>query len=675
MKLTEGFNLLATAPDGIKRLRELILSLAVQGKLVPPACRQAGKTLDTLPQAKNGRWFVYVLECENGSFYKGFTTDLSRRYAQHCAGTAADWTKKHPPKQLFYWEQCHSEKEALSREHYLKSGSGREWFKHEVVEKPEAWQPASELLKQIRAEKDRLIAEGKIKKDKPLPAIGDEEKPFELPEGWEWIRFGSVINSSEAGWSPSCDGVARTGDAWGVLKVSAVSWGEFRSNENKALPVELAARTEIEVKAGDFLLSRANTEELVARSVVVNNPEPKLMMSDKIIRLDLSSLVNRHFFNQVNNTANSRAHYIEHASGTSSSMKNVSREVIMNLPVPLPPLAEQSRIVAKVEELMALCDALETRGKLEAEQHARLTATLFDALAASESAHQLQENWARLASNFDLVLDRPAAVDALEQTLLQLAVRGLLVEQNPNDQPASELLKQIRAEKDRLIAEGKIKKDKPLPAINDDEKPFDLPLGWEWVRFGSVINSSEAGWSPSCDGAPRTGDTWGVLKVSAVSWGEFRSYENKALPMELAARTEIEVKAGDFLLSRANTEELVARSVVANNPEPKLMMSDKIIRLDLSSLVNRHFFNLVNNTANSRAHYIGHASGTSSSMKNVSREVIMNLPVPVPPLAEQSRIVARVEALRALCAQLRERLVSSQKSLTHLAETLVEQAA
>lgn len=124
-------------------------------------------------------------------------------------------------------------------------------------------------------------------------------------------------------------------------------------------------------------------------------------------------------------------------------------------------------------------------------------------------------------------------------------------------------------------------------------------------------------------------------------------------------------------MSRANTEELVARSVVANNPEPKLMMSDKIIRLDLSSLVNRHFFNQVNNAANSRAHYIEHASGTSSSMKNVSREVILNLPVPLPPLAEQARIVARVEALRALCGQLRQQLAASRDTQSQLASALL----
>jgi hypothetical protein len=152
------------------------------------------------------------------------------------------------------------------------------------------------------------------------------------------------------------------------------------------------------------------------------------------------------------------------------------------LSCPLPPLAEQSRIVTRVEELMRLCDALEAKGQLEAAQHAQLVSTLLGTLTASTTPEELADNWQRVAQHFDLLLDRPEAIDALEQTLLQLAVRGLLVPQDPTDEPASALLQKIRAEKDRLIATGQIKRDKPLPPITDEEKPFELPVGWEWVR-------------------------------------------------------------------------------------------------------------------------------------------------------------------------------------------------
>jgi len=574
--LLSNFNLLATAPGGVARLRELILTLAVQGKLVP----------------------------------------------------------QNPDDE-----------------------------------------PASVLLKKIRAEKDRLIAEGKIRQDKPLPPITDEEKPFEVPAGWEWVRLGELVNASEAGWSPTCMGSPRRQGFWGVLKVSAVSWGAFDASANKELPANLAPRPEYEVKHGDFLISRANTEELVARSVVVSKAEPRLMLSDKIIRLEVSSQISRIFLNFCNNASHSRTHYSANASGTSSSMKNVSREVVLKNLVPLPSLAEQSRIVTRVEELMHVCDVLKAKGKLEAAQHAQLVSTLLSTLADSDTPEALAENWQRIATHFDLLLDRPQAIDAFEQTILQLAVRGLLVPQNPSDEPASALLQKIRAEKDRLILEGKIKRDKPLPPIADEEQSFKLPAGWRWVRMGDFINASEAGWSPTCIGSPRRPGFWGVLKVSAVSWGAFDENANKELPPDLLPRPEYEVNDGDFLLSRANTEELVARSVVVGTVKPQLMLSDKIIRLDVSSLMSRMFLNLSNNASHSRVHYIANASGTSSSMKNVSREVVLKTPVPLPPAAEQSRIVARVEELRRLCAELRQRLSASQTTQAHLAEALVESVA
>ena len=340
-------------------------------------------------------------------------------------------------------------------------------------------------------------------------------------------------------------------------------------------------------------------------------------------------------------------------------------------PVFLPPLDEQSRIVTRVEELLQHCDALEASGQLEAQQHAQLVGTLLGTLTQSETPEALADNWQRIATHFDLLLDRPEAVDALEETILQLAVRGLLVPQDPSDEPASSLLQKIRTEKDHLIAQGKIKRDKPLPPITDEEKPFELPQGWEWVRMGSVVNASEAGWSPTCIGSPRTAGKWGVLKVSAVSWGEFDPTANKELPADLAPRPEYEVMDGDFLLSRANTTELVARSVVVKKAEPRLMLSDKIIRLDVSHHMGRDFLTLCNNAEHARNHYAANASGTSSSMKNVSREVVLATPIPLPPLAEQTRIITRVNELRALCTDLRERLRSVQIAQIQLTNILV----
>jgi type I restriction enzyme S subunit len=168
---------------------------------------------------------------------------------------------------------------------------------------------------------------------------------------------------------------------------------------------------------------------------------------------------------------------VSRMSGTANVSLTVGK--IAEVPVPLITYEAQE----KLDRLMSLCDALEASGQLEAQQHAQLVGTLLGTLTQSETPEALAYNWQRIATHFDVLLDRPEAVDALEQTILQLAVRGLLVPQDPTDEPASVLLQKIRTEKDHLIAQGKIKRDKPLPPITDEEKPFELPEGWEWARL------------------------------------------------------------------------------------------------------------------------------------------------------------------------------------------------
>jgi len=515
-----------------------------------------------------------------------------------------------------------------------------------LVPQDPADEPAGVLLQKIRAEKDRLVAEGKIKRDKPLAEIAEEEKPFELPVGWEWVRLPEIYYSI----SPS-------------------------SNKLLSSAVEIEGRFPV-VDQGQRPIAGYTND----RALLIEIPGPVIVFGDHtkaIKHIDFDFVAGADGTKILRPVLQDEKFFAFQLRGFDLEDRGYARHFkVLNAQLfALPPLAEQSRIVTRVEALMRLCDALEAKGQLEAAQHAQLVSTLLGTLTGSTTPEELADNWQRVAQHFDLLLDRPEAIDALEQTLLQLAVRGLLVPQDPTDEPASALLQKIRAEKDRLIATGQIKRDKPLPPITDEEKPFELPVGWEWVRMGAVVNASEAGWSPTCIGSPRRQGLWGVLKVSAVSWGEFDATANKELPSDLVPRPEYEVRDGDFLLSRANTAELVARSVVVEQAEPKLMLSDKIIRLAVSSQMNRSFLNMANNASYAREHYAVNASGTSSSMKNVSREVVLALPVPLPPLAEQSRIVTRVTALRRLCANLRQRLAERQSVQARLAEALVQEVA
>ncbi|WP_454740251.1 restriction endonuclease subunit S [Cupriavidus necator] len=568
MKLNDGFEWLATAPGGVARLRELILSLAVRGRLVP---------------------------------------------------------------------------QVLSDESARRQLAG------------------------IADSKNSLINLGKIRSDKPLPDIPDEERSFQLPESWEWVRLGTVSKRVQYGYTASA-----RGDIPHPKFVRITDIQDGRVNWHTVPGVD-AAKEDVEsyyLEAGDILIAR--TGGTIGKSFLVGDVPTQAIFASYLIRISPLGILPRYLKAYLSSDVYWDQLY---ANSMGTGQPNVNGTALARLIVPCPPIAEQDRIVAKVDELMLLCDGLEARARLEAEQHARLTATLFEALAASESSHALAENWSRVATNFDLLLDRPEAVDALEQTIVQLAMRGLLVPQIPGEESASDLLQDIRQEKDRLIANGKIRRDKPLSKIDEEDLPFEVPDGWIWTRLGAAVLDSEAGWSPSCENTPRAPGSWGVLKVSAVSWGQFRPHENKALPTHLVPKPEYEVQPGDFLLSRANTEELVARSVLVDMHEPMLMMSDKLIRLRLSTLINPQYLNLFNNSRVARPYYAAHASGTSSSMKNVSREVVLNLPVAMPPAAEQARIVTRVAELRQLCTDLRMRLTQRQTCQANFAEALVAQTA
>ena len=329
------------------------------------------------------------------------------------------------------------------------------------------------------------------------------------------------------------------------------------------------------------------------------------------------------------------------ASGT--TFREVSGRIVSQIPVPLPPLAEQKRIVAKVDELMALCDRLEAQQQERGARHTTLA-------RASLARFAEEATPANLSLLFHKSYDIAPA--ELRKAVLALAVQGRLVPQDPSEEPVEELLARVGA------IRGSRRAREYLP-VTASEAPHEAPASWRWVRLGNLALTSDSGWSPQCLPEPRSGSNWGVLKVSAVSWGVFKPEENKGLPPGMASRSDCEVKAGDFLLSRANTEELVARSVVVEQTPPHLMMSDKIVRFTFPDEIDRSFINLANSSDSSRSYYARNASGTSSSMKNIGREVMCNLPIPLPPLAEQRRIVARVDQLMALVDELERQLADS----------------
>jgi type I restriction enzyme, S subunit len=522
---------------------------------------------------------------------------------------------------------------------------------------------AIELLRSINLEKKRLVKEGKIKQPKPFPEVEPEEVPYDLPDRWEWVRIRNIGHD----WGQKTpDQLFTYIDVGSINNTIGIICDDVQLLESSDAP----SRARKIVRQGTVIYSTVRPYLLNIAIVEQEYIHEPIASTAFAIVHPYSGIVNRFIYYYLKSPVFIR--FVE------STMKGVAYPAINDGDFfrgvfPLPPLAEQRRIVAKIDQLMARCDELE---KLRIDRSQRLltvhTAALDRLLTAKDSS-EFSTAWSFITQHFGELYSVKENVVELRKTILQLAVMGKLVQQDPNDEPASELLRSIELEKQRLVKEGKIKKSKPLPKIKPEEIPYKLPKEWVWARLGEISLFSDSGWSPQCLSEPRSGQEWGVLKVSAVSWGEFRHEENKALPPGIEAKPECEVRVGDFLISRANTEELVARSVLVKESPVCLMMSDKIVRFKLSQKIEKDFINFANLSQFSREYYASNASGTSSSMKNISREVMNNLPIPLPPLAEQRRIVEKIDRLMGMCDRLERSIESGKGKQTDLLNALMSQ--
>ena len=523
-------------------------------------------------------------------------------------------------------------------------------------------EPASELLKKIRAEKDRLIAEGKIKRDKPLAEIADEEKPFELPGGWHWMRLASVGDwAIGSGFPVESQGMQNLPVLFAKVSDMNLPGNEkFLYSANNSIDYVTVDKLRVNVhQAGTVVFPKiggaiaTNKRRILVKPTAIDNNclgiTPSAGIATNYLYLLLTSI-----------------DFTKYQAGT--SVPALSQGTLGEIVIGLPPLAEQSRIVTRVEELMQLCDALEASGQLEAKQHAQLAGTLLGTLAQSESPKALADNWQRIATHFDVLLDRPEAVDALEQTILQLAVRGLLVPQDPTDEPASVLLQKIRTEKDHLIAQGKIKRDKPLPPITDEEKPFELPQGWSFARISELVEMLN-GYAFKSEWFKPSGTR--LLRNLNISHGYVDWSQPACIDTNTANEfSQFDLKVGDVVLSldrpiistglkyaviqQADLPCLLLQRVARLTPHP-IAMSLEFLELWLQSDL-----------------FVGTIDpGRSNGVPHISTKQVGELIVGLPPMTEQSRIVTRVNELRGLCADLRKRLTAGQAVQLHLADALV----
>jgi type I restriction enzyme S subunit len=354
----------------------------------------------------------------------------------------------------------------------------------------------------------------------------------------------------------------------------------------------------------------------------------------------------------------------DHAHGL--VMAHINRGPFLAQPVGLPPLAEQHRIVAKVDEMMALCDRLEAQQADTESAHTKLVQTLLDSLPQASDATDFAANWQRLAEHFHTLFTTESSIDALKQTLLQLAVMGKLVPQDPNDEPADELLGKITKEIALLHSEGKIRKPKLTAPISSEDRVFQTPRGWKWVRLSQITRQLGDGlhgtpiYSPDGDYHFVNGNNLKqgkiVIKPETKTVSESEYSKHKKSLDEQSILVSINGTIGN----------------VAFYKHEKIILGKSACYFNLASGVSKHFVRLLIEAPGFMKYALKSATGTT--IKNLGLKAMNDYPIALPPLAEQHNIVGKVDQLMTICEQLQTRLTQARQLSEQLASTLVERA-
>ena len=450
---------------------------------------------------------------------------------------------------------------------------------------------AEELYNQIQAEKQKLIKAGKIKKEKPLPAITDDEKPFEIPDSWKWVRISDIayLNSGNQ-YEENSNGFfyLKVADMNIIDNKIQIVTSSRKANipETELIPINSI----IFPKRGGAIST--NKKRLVLKfpigidsnTMAMSIIEPKIMpyIIKWFLNIDLGKL----------------------ASGT--SVPQINNKDIYPLIVPLPPLAEQKRIVAKIEKLLPYVERYE------------------------KAYNELQQLNKRFPGD-------------LQKSVLQLAIQGRLVSQCPEEGNAEELYNQIQAEKKNLIKAGKIKKEKPLPAITDDEKPFEIPDSWKWVRLGEVSTYAQTKEKVRVNETCK--DVWSLdLEDIKKDTGEIINF-CKAKERKIKGEKVVFYK-GQVLYSKLRP--YLKKVLVA--PENGICSSE-IVPFSLYGQINARY--LVYFLKSPYVDFLINSVTYGVKMPRVGTETMEKLVVPLPPLAEQKRIVAKLEEILPLCDKLK----------------------
>lgn len=528
-----------------------------------------------------------------------------------------------------------------------------------VEQRPEEG-TAADLLKQIEEAKRKDVEERKargesVRKTKSLPPLEEDEIPFDVPKYWGWIRFDSLFRFIDyRGKTPK-----KTTSGIRLITAKNIRMG-FLNLEPQEFVSEKTYNewmTRGFPQVGDLLF----TTEAPMGNVCTIGIDPPFALAQRSICLHPFGSVIPEFLMYEIMSQSVQDLIVGKSSGMTATGIKAAR--LKALPLPLPPLAEQKRIVAKVDELMAWCDELDAlKEKRDALQKVALKSSLRD-LCHLEGENALD----RITSVFSDLIRDPDDVKQLRDAILQLAVQGRLVEQRKDDGTAADLLKEIEAAK---AADERTRKTKPLPPIEEDEIPFNIPKGWKWMRLGEVCTEITDG----AHNSPKKTD-YGFPYVTV------RDVKNDIIDIANASSispedydslcaTGCRPHKWNVLFSKDGTVGKVA--VVDFDDEFVVLSSLAILRFN-HDLLSPYFLRLILKAPGLLQMAINKKTG--SALRRIILARIKELIVPIIPLAEQQRIVEKVDKLMAWCDELETLLQTQSETATRFAAAIAQQGA
>ncbi|WP_051690080.1 restriction endonuclease subunit S [Pelobacter seleniigenes] len=529
-----------------------------------------------------------------------------------------------------------------------------------VPQDPNA-EPASVLLERIKTEKERLVKVGRIKKSKPNKPISSEDEPFGLPSNWAWDSLGNISNLIHYGYTASADHCLKDVR---LLRITDIQNNKVNWDSVPGCQIDPKFVAAYELNDGDLLIAR--TGGTIGKTYLVENVDVCSVFASYLIRVVPNQYSSPRYLKVFAESPLYWEQLVAMSMGT--GQPNVNGTSLGQLKLPLPPLEEQKRIVAKVDQLMALCDELEARQQKQQQGRVRLNNAALDALLTAREPDEFADHWQRISTNFDLLYDHPETITKLRAAILQLAVQGKLVPQVPNDEPALVLLERIKARKDQLAKEKVIKKEKPLPQITPDVFLHSVPSSWGWAHFQDVTLLVTDGEHST---PPRVPSGVPMATAKNIRDGHIDLRATDFVSEETAEKCwkRCHPRHDDILMVcvGATTGRL---SVIKEPKNFVLVRSVALIRPFTPDVLPEYLAIVLRSPVGQRQIW-GNVKQSAQPCLYIGK--IKEIEVPVPPKQEQKRIVAKVEQLMDLCDELEVKLNQAQKHSAKLMEATVRQ--